>query len=53
MIPILVKVMTSVAEERPRLVVASYGQHRSQLVNVIDFYTLCPKLRYPGHGGFL
>ena len=30
------KVMTSEVEERPKLVTASYGQHRSQWVNSIE-----------------
>ena len=33
MMPILVKMMTSEVEERPRLVMGGYRRHRSQWVN--------------------
>ena len=37
MIPILVKVMTSGVEQRPRLVTSGYGRHRRKWVNDVDF----------------
>ena len=47
MMPILVKVMTSEVEERPGLVTASYGWHRSQWVNNNLLYIYITKTYTP------